>query len=572
MRGLSRLKTQLLLAGLLLVILHPSASGQNSWKYKKEVIDSVLELQYFSTRMPGYAMCIVKDGEIIYSGLRGKANVKEDIKMSLNTQFNIGSVTKQFTAAAIYLLEEEGKMSLNDDIRKYIPELPAYPTPITIDQLLHHTSGVRDHTEVTAMLGIYKDKNVTLDGMLDWVQKYPELNTAPGTYFAYSNTGYMLLAVVIERISGKSYAQYLEENIFAPLGMKNTYVEEGKHKYLRDGTTHYEINYKQTRAKRASPFYNALGAVGVISTLTDMVIWDNNFYNNKLGKGGRSLITKMETSGALTDGTDVHYGGGLLVKTYRNKPVYEHSGGWGEYLTQYRRFPDEKVSVIICMNSYLTSPFEMADRVSDALFYYREVHPFVQNPVSEKVIAEISAPYAAENNLIRYVYQEKGKLYISRISEGDTTAYPLMYIGAIGKGGGHAFMDSTGSSAVFHYVAGKPHHLTWAEGTYFTTDRNYTYIDTTAPVNYFRYGGRYYCAALDKKIRIQYFSKEDEISIHPFPFVKYTLQSKGGDYYQIEGEPYIVYFGNGYLLFGNDWIFNFRFEKKQRKKIDLWPF
>lgn len=544
--------------------------AQSNWKFDAHSVDSVLELQYFSTRMPGYAMCIVKDGKIVYTGLRGKASVKDDLKISLSTQFNIGSVTKQYTAAAVYLLEEEGKLSLQDPVRKYIPEFPEYPIPITIDQLMHHTSGLRDHMEVAALLGRYKDRYSTLEGMLEWVQAYPELNTPPGTYFTYSNTNYMLLAVIIERVSGKSYAQYLQDNIFTPLGMRNTYVEEGKHKTLRDGTTHYEINFKETKAKPADTYLNATGSTGVISSVEDLVIWDNNFYNNRLGKQAPQLVAQMLQSGKLTDGTEVNYGGGMLLKTYQNKPIQEHSGGWGEYLTQYRRFPDEHVAIIICMNSYLTSPFTMADNVSNTLFYYKDIHPLVEAPLPEKVRNEVVGAYAAENNLIRYLYKEKDKLFIARISEGDTTAYTLQYIGATETG--HAFMDSTGHSVVVQYAGGKPHDLVWAEGTYFTTSRIYARVDTGMPVNYYRYHGNYYCAAYDKKVRIQYFSREDELSIHPFPFVKYTLNAKGGDYFQVQDEPYMVHFGSGHLLLGNDWAFNIRFEKKVRKKVDLWPF
>lgn len=543
--------------------------AQSAWKFKKESIDSVLELQYFSTRMPGYAMCIVKDGEIAYSGVRGKSNVRDDIKMSLSTQFNIGSVTKQFTAAAIYLLEEQGKLSVQDPVQKYIPEFPSYPTPITIDMLLHHTSGIRDHLEVAILLSRYKEKHSTLDGMLDWVIKYPELNTPPGTYFAYSNTNYMLLAVIIERLSGMSYAQFIQDQIFTPLGMKNSYVETGKHKYLRDGSTHYEINFSQTKAKRADAVLNALGAVGVISTIEDLVIWDNNLRKNKLGSGSKALIEKMFTTGTLLDGTEVNYGGGFLLKTYRNMPVQEHSGGWGEYLTQYRRFPEENVSIIICVNAYLVSPFEMADNVSNTLFDYKQVHMLVQPKAPEEVQKEILGPYAAENNLIRYVYEKNNTLYIARISEGDTTAYPIKYVGSVASG--HAFMDTTGHSVVIQYSGGKPHDLVWAEGTYFATNRIYYKVDVETPVNYTKYHGKYYCAAYDKKLRIQYFSREDELSIHPFPFVKYTLNSKGGDYYQVTEQPYIVHFGNGHFVFGNDWTFNIRFEKKAKKEFHLWP-
>ncbi|HMU68734.1 MAG TPA: serine hydrolase domain-containing protein [Chitinophagales bacterium] len=554
----------------LLMLLVFSAQGQTDWTFKKEVVDSVLELQYFSTQMPGYAMCIIKDGKIVYTGVRGKSSIKLNQKMSSTTQFNIGSVTKQFTAAAIYLLEEEGKLSLSDNVKKYIPEFPDYPTAITIDQLIHHTSGIRDHIEVATLLSKYKQDLNELDGMLSWIQKYPELNAAPGTSFAYSNTNYMLLAVIIERLSGMKYEDFLDTQIFKPLGMQATYVERGKHKTLRDGTTHYDINYKQTHAKPADAIQNAPGATGVITTLEDLVKWDNNFYHNILGKKNQSLINKMEQSAVLVDGSDTHYGAGLLVTNYRFKPVIEHSGGWGQYLTQYRRFPDEGVTVIVCTNAYLMSPFVMCDNVCNTLFNYKNLHLFTQNKIPEIVSKQICGPYAAENNLIRYIYTKNNNLYIARIAEGDTTAYPMRYVGPMDNG--YAFMDTTGKSISIVMEGNKPHHLSWDGGTYFGAMRNYQYIDTTLEINFYKYHGKYYCAALDKKIRIQYFSKEDELTIHPFPFIKYNLISKGGDYYQVEGQPYIVHFGNGHLLIGNDWVYNIRADKKIKRHIDLWPF
>lgn len=537
-----------------------------------KAIDSVLELHYFSTLLPGYAMCVVQDGAVVYSGLRGRSNVRDDVKMSLQTQFNIGSVTKQFTAAAIFLLEESGSLSLNDPVRKYIPAFPEYPIPITLEHLMHHTSGLRDHFEVANMLGTYKNKLTTAEGMMEWVQKYPELNSAPGTWFSYSNTNYMLLAMVIENVSGMSYAEFLMKHIFLPLGMQHSYVESGKHKFLADGTTHYSINNKQTRAKRQDPLPNALGAVGVISTPEDMVRWDENFYHNILGKGSSDLIEKMITPGKLTDGTEVNYGGGILLKTYRGAVVEEHSGGWGEYLVQYRRFPEAHTSIIVCMNSYLTSPFEMTDHVSDVLFNYKGVHLFSKAYVDTTTLDKLCGLYAAENNLLRYLFREGNTLFAARISEGDTTAYPLQYAGELPGRQGYGFLDSTGHGLAVYTSGNAPAYMMWSGGTNFTTDRKYLFADTTGEIPFSKYHGKYYCAAYDKKVRIQYFFREDEFSIHPFPFVKYTLNSKGGPYFQVEEEPYILHFTNNGFLFGNDWGFNIRFEKKIKKQIDLWPF
>lgn len=552
--------TILLLAGNSSVAL-----AQNKGHFNKETIDSVLETFDHSARLPGYALCIVQNGEVIYTAQRGKASIDENIKITQSTQFNIGSLTKQFTGTAILLLAESGKLKLSDEIHTYIPELPVFAAPITIEQLLHHTSGIRDHVELATLISEEKDELNEMDNMLKWLLKYPALNTTPGTSFAYSHTGYMLLALIIERTSGISYAEFLQANIFTPLGMKNTYVQTEKNSVLRDGTTHYELNYAQTKAKKADASTNPIGASGVISTTADLAIWDANFYHNKLGKGSQKLIEGIKKSGTLTDGTDVHYGAGLLVKTYRNKNIIEHSGGQGEYLNLYRRFEDENISIIVCMNSYLISPFNICDAISNNIMDYKAIHWLVQKSAPDSILNNITGIYAAENNLVRYVYRKKDKVYIARIFDGDTTAFALNYNGVTANGA-YAFVDSLGSSVLFKMENKNVVGLNWDGGTYFVTDRYYTKENTETPPNIFSFAGKYYCPELDKKIRIAYFSKKDELTIHPFPFISYDLISMGGSIYVVKDQPYIVNFNKGELTMGNDWIYNINYIKKVKPK------
>jgi CubicO group peptidase (beta-lactamase class C family) len=540
-------------------------AAQNTVQFKKETIDSVLETFDHSTRLPGYSLAIVHKGEVIYTANRGKASIDENKKISPATLFNIGSVSKQFTGAAILLLEEAGKLSLNDDIHKYIPELPNYGHTITIQQLLNHTSGIRDHVELATLIAEDKDELNTFTEMLAWQNKYPSLNTAPGTSFAYSHTGYMMLAMIIERVSGTTYALYLLNNIFTPLGMANTYVEEGKNSVLRDGSTHYELNHTNSKAKKAEAYTNPLGASGIISTTEDLAKWDKNFLKNKLGKGSQQLITKMETSGTLNDGTDVHYGAGLLIKTYRFKNIAEHSGGQGEYLTLYRRFLDEDLSIIVCMNSYLISPFDICDAISNNIMSFKLQHWLVQKSLADSTLKSLEGTYGAENNLVRYVYREKGKLYIARIFDEDTSKFVLNYTGNTANGG-YAFVDTLGSSVVFKVEGEKITGLSWDGGTYFVCNRFYTKENTTVPFNLYSFAGKYYCPELDKKVRIQYFSKKDELTIHPFLFIKYDLIHKGGSIYVVADQPYIVNFNKNEFTIGNDWVYNISYEKKVKPK------
>ncbi|HRH54643.1 MAG TPA: serine hydrolase domain-containing protein, partial [Chitinophagales bacterium] len=187
-------------------------------------LDSIIYGKNPDTEAPGMGAIVIKDDSIVYFTSTGYANTKRKLPIGLHTQYNIGSITKMFTATAILLLEEEGKLRRTDEIHQYIPELPEYPFPITINHLLGHTSGIRDHFEVARFLFNYNNKLVSFEGMLDYQNEFPELNTNTGESFAYSNTGYMLLAMIIEKVSNQSYESYLAENIFQPLGMENTFA------------------------------------------------------------------------------------------------------------------------------------------------------------------------------------------------------------------------------------------------------------------------------------------------------------------------------------------------------------
>jgi len=302
---------------------------------------------------PGAAIGIIKDGRIIYARGYGMANLEYAIPNSPQTVFRIGSTSKHFTAMCIALLGEMGKLSFDDNIRQYIPELPDYGTPITIRHMLHHTSGFRNYEALmelagrdgsTAAVPFYTDPEAVA---LIALQK--NLNFVPGERYSYSNSNFFLLAEVIGRVSGMTTATFAKTYIFDPLSMENTHFHDDRNMIVKNRASGYSpkegggfrINMTQLEQ---------LGTGSIYTTIEDFFKWDQNFYNNKLGKGIPRLITWMETPGQLNNGESANYGFGLNVNTFYGLRQIGHGGSFVGFRSFYMRFPDQRFSVVILAN------------------------------------------------------------------------------------------------------------------------------------------------------------------------------------------------------------------------------
>lgn len=321
------------------------------------------------TDSPGCALGIIKDGKLIYAKGYGMANLDYNIPITPKTVFRIASTSKQFTAMCIALLEEEGKLFLEDSIRKYIPELPDYASAVKIKHLIYHTSGFRDYLTLQYLAGKGDDDFYTAEEVLELLARQKALNFKPGDEFLYSNTGYFLLGVIVERVTGKTLAQFAKENIFDPLGMKNTHFHDDHTMIVKNRATGYAPAKNGFKISETS--LDIVGDGAVFTTVEDLYLWDQNFYHNRLGKGGQKLIERILTPGKLNSGKKLNYAFGLMISRYRGLKYIHHGGSFVGFRAQMMRFPQQHFTVIVLANLSSINPTRLCLQVAD-LFLEKE--------------------------------------------------------------------------------------------------------------------------------------------------------------------------------------------------------
>ena len=318
-------------------------------------IDSLFE--EYSYHNPGVAVAVVQEGKMLFKKGYGMANLEYDVPITTTTAFNIGSVSKQFTAFAAYLLEEEGRISLDDDVRKYIPELRDYGKTIKLKHLLAHTSGLKDQWALLALSGWRMDGVITNNQIFQLVTSQNELNFDPGTQFSYSNTGYTLAAMIIERVTGRKFAEYLNENIFQPLGMINSQVYDNYEKLIKNRAYSYEKS-GDTFVKRKLNCSSS-GATSLFTTVEDLAKWVSNLHNPIVGNP--ELIKRFNEVSYLNDKTPavwaetpqrtLYYAKGQLSYDYKGLKILSHGGHDGGFRAVLSRFPEYKFTVITLSNN-----------------------------------------------------------------------------------------------------------------------------------------------------------------------------------------------------------------------------
>lgn len=351
----------------------------------------ILFKKWDNNNSPGCALGIIKDGQLIYKHGYGMANLDYNIPISSKSVFRIASISKQFTAMSILLLAKQGKLSLDDEIQKYLPEVPRYQSPITIRHLIHHTSGIRNYVQLTELAGMLGENvHMTDDDVLGLIAQQKELNFKPGEEYLYSNSGYFLLGLIVKRVSSKSLRQFAEENIFKPLGMNNTHFHDDRTQVVRNRVTAY-IPGSNGGFSVAIPGNSAfVGAGGLYSSVEDLFFWDQNFYNNKLG-GGPELITEELSTGMLNNGQKINYAFGLKIDEYNGLKIIRHAGSGGGFETEMMRFPEKKFSVIcLCNAGNKMSAYELATQVAD--IFLADQFKKSKDDVKENHTAIISIP------------------------------------------------------------------------------------------------------------------------------------------------------------------------------------
>ena len=314
------------------------------------LIDKAMSI--YLPQNPGSQLSIKRNGEIIFSKAYGMADLEHDVPLTLKSKIEAGSVSKQFTAAAILILEQQGKLSLNDDVRKYIPELPYYGIVIKLEQLIHHTSGLRDWGSVAEVAGWGRTtKTYTNDDALEIIKAQKILNNVPGAEFIYSNSNYNLLAIIVQRVSGQSLAEFTQQNIFIPAGMTNTEWRDNHNRIVKDRAIAYVLT--KNGYETLMPNEDAYGNGGLLSTTEDLLKWNDFFLRGKLGTP--SLLSNQTKIEKFNNGKMNDYGAGLFIQKFKGQTLIQHGGATAGYRAFLEIYPDIDLSVAFLSN---TSQFD----------------------------------------------------------------------------------------------------------------------------------------------------------------------------------------------------------------------
>jgi CubicO group peptidase (beta-lactamase class C family) len=316
---------------------------------------------------PGCSLGVFRGGTIRYARGYGMANLELGVANSPHTVFDVGSVSKQFTAMSILLLQKDGKLNIDESVRKYVPELPAYADRITLRELLSHTSGIRDHFGLLEIAGRDFDGTADTVDYLRYITRSAAPNFEPGTRYLYSNSGFVLLAQIVYRVSGMPLSRFAAERIFTPLGMRDTRFQDDHTLIIPNRSTAY-MPRGDHWAIRMSEFDDMAGAGGLHTTVEDFQKWMRNYDSATVG--GREIVTLMTTPTKLKNdslaGTppESWYGLGIGAGTFRGLPVNAHTGVWGGYRAAFLRFPANDLAVATFCNFTTAGPDTLAQRVA----------------------------------------------------------------------------------------------------------------------------------------------------------------------------------------------------------------
>ncbi len=346
---------------VLLTLATASASPQISLSDAKSKVDAVFH-DYDRSDSPGCALGVYRDGRIVYERGYGMANLELGVANSPQSVFDIGSTSKQFTAFAIHLLARDGKLSLDDDVRKWVPEVPDYGKKVTIRNLLHHTGGLRDYIEVMRLQGVMTEDLTGDAEVLEIMARQKAPNFVPGVEYLYCNTGYFLLSVVVKRASGQSLRDFAAERIFAPLGMRHTQFNDSHTRVIPNRATGYSKAEGGGFGIKMSD-WEQTGDGAVLTTVEDLLRWDQNFYEPRVGDA--RLIEAMQRVGVLNSGKNLDYASALRIGVYRGLPTVSHGGSWAGYRAQLLRFPQQKFSIACLCNLSSANPSRLAQQVAE---------------------------------------------------------------------------------------------------------------------------------------------------------------------------------------------------------------
>jgi len=401
-------------------------------KEQENQIDALFN-QFDTTDKPGCSVGVIQDGGFIYKKSFGMANLDYDIPITSKSKFKIGSITKEFTASCIALLALEGKLNLDDKVIEYIPEMSDYAKSITIRNLLYHTSGLRDYLNLFRYAGFDFDKSYSREDSIKILFRQKSLDFEPGEIKTYSNSGYLLLAKIVNLVSGKSLKEYSDELIFKPLGMDDTFYISGLNEVIKNKVIPYKIN--DSEITHFIHNLEPIGAGGMYSTIDDFLKWDNNFNDPKVG--GLEFLELIQKKGYLNNNAEIEdYGMGFMHGEHNGRKWIGHGGAYFGFRSFHMRFPEFKTSIIIMANREDTEEYSKSALISDILLMptktistaeTKTIIAPVELLLSLSELEKFCGHYWCEKaKLNRKIYLKEGKLFYWREENNESSSNELI--------------------------------------------------------------------------------------------------------------------------------------------------
>lgn len=493
-----------------------SAQAQLSEVQSKK-IDSLF-IGWTEANHPGGSIGIMKNGRVIYSKAFGLASLEYQIPNTAETIYNIGSVSKQFTAMGIVLLQERGLLSIDDDIHKYLPDLPDFGHPITIRHMLHHTSGMRSFHAMLGLAGWRDGDPRTNEDLYRFMLKQKDLNFIPGDEYLYCNTGYMLMVNIIENITNEKFPQWMATNIFAPLGMNDTYVEDRYDRIVPNNATSYynsdEVFF------RAVEYWGYVGSGNVHSTTADLLIWLQNFSTPTVG--WESSFETLQTTNNLNDGSKNNYALGVFMDEVKGYSKIQHGGAIGGFRAYASHYPEEKLSIAVLTNFSSSNSGGIEHDIANILL---EDKPNSTDNITTPKITENQITFPLEQLTGKYEIQTGVILNISIkddslhvLQEWNKSEYNIHNTG----GNTYEIPNTDGIQLIFSEVNDQKSQLLtiYQNGTK-TEAKRYIEEDLSS-ISLSEYTGRYYSLELESTLDI--IVDDNKISVHHARLGDFPLQ------------------------------------------------
>lgn len=480
-----------------LLLLAPQPVLALQWTAEtSQAIDGVFA-EYDRTSGPGCAVGVAEAGRLVFARGYGIGQMDHRIPLSGESVFYLASVSKQFAAAAIVIAEHEGHLSLDDPVSAHIPGFPTYAQgAVTIRHLVHHTSGVRDYLTLMRLAGTPYENILSDEDMLSLITRQRELNFVPGTEHLYSNSGYVLLAEIVKRATGRSLREYADEKIFRPLGMSNTHFHDDRLQVVPgrvfsydppaagagrtdvDGSTRSGGSWRAQGGWRTSYLidFDKVGDGGLYSSVADLAKWDRAFYEDVLGVPG--FADQMYRRGVLTGGDTIAYARGLSVAERRGLPRVSHGGGFMAFRTMIARYPEQRTTVITLCNVGTAQPGALSTAVEDIVLASAFTEPPEERvapaspaaapgtddepafAVSEAAVRAVAGTYHSPELDATWHLEADGARLLLHHPRGDTETLTARREGVFGSGGiEFAFERANGRGVAFLLAAGRVRNL-----------------------------------------------------------------------------------------------------------------